>query len=59
MCAELKPQFCKQAGETLVKATRPWERIAVDFKGPVKGKISYVLVVIDEFSRFPFAFPLP
>ena len=59
MCAELKPQFCKQAGETFVKATRPWERIAVDFKGPVKGKIPYVLVVIDEFSRFPFAFPLP
>ena len=56
MCAELKPQFCKQAGETLVKATRPWERIVVDFKGPVKGKMSYVLV-IDEISRFHLRFP--
>ena len=35
---------------TLIKAT-------IDFKGPVKGKHPYLLVVIDEFSRFPFAFP--
>ena len=35
ICSELKPQFFKQAWETLVKATRSWERIAVDFDGPV------------------------
>ena len=57
ICAELKPQFYKQAGETLVKATRPWERIAIDFKGPVNGKLQYAFVVTDEFNRFPFAFP--
>ena len=57
ICEELKPQFYKQTGETLVKATRPWGRIAIDFKGSVKSKLPYVLVVTDEFSRFPFAFP--
>ena len=28
----------------------------MDFKGPLKGKNPYMLVIIDEFSRFPFAF---
>jgi len=53
----LKLQFYKQVGETLLKTTRPWERIAGDFKRPLKDKLPHVLVVIDEFSRFPFAFP--
>ena len=57
ICAELKPWFYRPQEGTLIKATHPWERIAVDFKGPVKGKRPYLLVVIDEFSRFPFAFP--
>ena len=57
ICAESKPQFYKQAGETVVNATPPWERIAVDVEGPLKGKLSHVLVVIEEFSRFPYAFP--
>ena len=35
----------------------PWERLSVDFKGPLPGKNKYVLFVVDEFSRFPFAFP--
>jgi len=30
--------------------------LAIDFKGPVKGPKPYLLVVIDEYSRFPFAF---
>ena len=29
----------------------------MDFKGPLKGRNSYMLVIIDEFSQFPFAFP--
>ena len=31
----------------------------MDFKGPVQSKSSnrYLLIVVDEFSRFPFAFP--
>ena len=36
---------------------RPWERISIDFKGPMQSKRPYVLFVVNEFSRFPFAFP--
>ena len=36
-CAHLKPRFYKPPPETLIKATRPWERLSIDFKGPVKG----------------------
>ena len=56
VCAELKPRFYKKPSETLTKSTRPWERISVDFKGPVEGKNRYILFVVDEFSRYPFAF---
>ena len=33
------------------------KRLSVDFKGPFPGKNKYFLFVVDEFSRFPFAFP--
>jgi hypothetical protein len=57
-CSEVKPNFVKFQG-TLIKATRPFERLNVDFKGPLptSSKNRYLFVVIDEFSRFPFAFP--
>ena len=31
----------------------------MDFKGPVESKSSnhYLLIIVDEFSRFPFVFP--
>ena len=29
----------------------PWQEVAVDFAGPVKG--SYLLILYDEYSRFP------
>ena len=41
----------------MIKATNAWERLSIDFKGPVKGPKPYLFVVIDEYSRFPFAFP--
>ena len=56
-CAELKPRFFKTEPTKLVKATRSWERLSIDFKGPVKGQYPYLLVVIDEYSRYPFVFP--
>jgi len=31
---------------------RPWQNLAMDFKGPI-GKSFYFFLVIDEFSRFP------
>ena len=57
VCAEIKPRFYEKPKEKLIKAMRPWERISIDFKGPLDGRNKYALFVIDEFSRYPFAFP--
>ncbi|XP_059844160.1 uncharacterized protein LOC132404101 [Hypanus sabinus] len=61
ICAECKPHFYCPDTAQLVKATRPFERLSVDFKGPLPSTDSnvYFLSVIDEFSRFPFAIPCP
>ena len=56
-CAEVKPQFFKPESQTLIKAVRPWDRVSVNFKGPVSGPHPYLLIVVDEHSRFPFVFP--
>ena len=60
-CAELKPQFYSYDDKTLIKATKPFERINIDFKGPLVSNTRnrYMLVIIDEFSRFPFCFACP
>ena len=59
ICAELKPSFYKPIITQLIKATEPFERISIDFKGPVPSisHNKYLLVIIDEYSRFPFIFP--
>ena len=61
VCAELKPQYYRPAEGTLIKATQLMERISIDFKGslPTSSRNPYLRTVIDEFSRFPFAFPCP
>lgn len=58
VCAELKPRFLKLSGK-LIKATAPFERLNIDFKGPVPSETrnQYILTIVDEYSRFPFAFP--
>jgi len=56
-CAEVKPQFFQPASRTLIKAIRPWDRLSADFKGPVPGPRPYLLIVVDEYLRFPFVFP--
>ena len=58
-CAEIKPKFFKPTESHLIKATQPMERLSIDFKGPLPSasKNKYLLTVIDEFSRYPFAFP--
>ena len=57
-CLKLKPQFHKSTGK-LIKATQPFERLNIDFKGPLPSvtQNKYILTVVDEYSRFPFAFP--
>ena len=61
ICAELKPAFFKPNNPPLVKAVKPFERLSMDFKGPLPSntKNKYMLTVVDEYSRFPFAFPCP
>ena len=58
-CLKLKPNYVKSNG-TLIKATQPFERINIDFKGPLPTTTGnkYILTIVDEFSRYPFAFPV-
>ena len=59
VCAELKPQFFNSFSGRLIKATQPFERLSIDFKGPIPShsRNKYLLTIIDDYSRFPFAFP--
>jgi transposase InsO family protein len=59
VCAECKPRFVKPEQAHLIKATQPFERLNIDFKGPLPStdRNQYFLTVIDEYSRFPFVFP--
>ncbi|GAB1598560.1 hypothetical protein Ahia01_000133100, partial [Argonauta hians] len=61
VCARWKPRFHTPDAAKLIKATQPMERLSMDFKGPLpsSSKNRYMLVVIDEYSRFPFAFACP
>ncbi|KRY02796.1 Pro-Pol polyprotein, partial [Trichinella patagoniensis] len=54
-----KPRFYQPETATLIKATQPFERLNIDFKGPLPGHQNqrYMFIVVDEYSRFPFAFP--
>ena len=60
-CCRLKPNFYRPETQNLIQALRPFDRLSIDFKGPVPASPGshnrYLLVVIDEYSRFPFAFP--
>ena len=59
ICAELKPQLYRPTPGTLIKSTQPMERLSIDFRGPLPttSRSAYILTVVDEYSRFPFAFP--
>ena len=59
VCTETKPQFHSPAPAQLIKATQPFERLNMDFKGPLKStnRNIYFLNIVDEYSRFPFVFP--
>ena len=58
-CQECKPQYYSPEPSHLIKATQPFERLNIDFKGPVlsDNRCRFLLTIIDEYSRFPFAFP--
>ena len=52
----MKSKFYQPRENTLIKATLPMERSSLDFKGSVPSVNSnnYLLIVVDEFSRFPW-----
>jgi transposase InsO family protein len=58
-CKELKPRFYNPPSSPLISSTRPWERLSMDFVGPLPSSSStrFILVFVDEYSRYPFAFP--
>lgn len=58
-CATTKPRWIRPPDLHVIKASRPWQRISVDFmveKPRTEQGYSCILTVIDEYSRFPFAF---
>jgi transposase InsO family protein len=59
ICNQLKPRFYKPPTGRLIQSTRPWERLSMDFIGPLQSTTAnkYMLVIVDEYSRYPFAFP--
>ena len=62
-CAAKKgPQSKPQAPLQIVLVGAPMERVAVDIAGPFPVSASgnrYIVVVIDYFSKWPEAFPVP
>ena len=56
-CSEVKTRFHKPPAGKLTKATQALERLALDFKGPVKSHNPYLLNIVGEYSRYPFVFP--
>jgi len=58
---DIKPQFYVPEQGTLIKATKPFERLNLDFKGSLTSRTRnvYMFVVVDEYSRFPFCFACP
>ena len=61
VCCECKPQYYHPERVPLIKATQPFKRINFYFKGPLLSNNGnkYFLMVVDEYSRFPFVFPCP
>jgi len=59
ICKLCKPQFYRPEKSNLVKATQPFERLSIDLKGPLPSSTrnKYMLTIVDEYSRFPFAIP--
>ena len=62
-CKECKPRFYKpNSRKSVVRASQPFERLGIHLVGPKtpsgKSGAAHMLAVIDEYSRFPFAFPI-
>ena len=58
ICSEVKPHYACLSQVPLIKATQPFERLSIDFKKPLPSTNhnKCLLVICDEFLRFPFTF---
>lgn len=54
----LKPRFNKPQDMHLIRVTTPFERLDLDFKGPLPSQVKnkYILTITDAYSRFPFVY---
>ena len=52
ICCENKAKFFKPPIVNLIKCLQPFERLSMDFKGPLpsKTKNHYIFTVVNEFS---------
>ena len=61
-CARRRPNFSKKQGLTRrVVAMSPMQWLCIDFMGPLprsKEGFRYIFVVVDVFSRYPWAIPM-
>ena len=52
VCSEIKPRFIRRAPQTLIKASQPFERLSIDFKGPLPSS-SHNRYLLSFSFRFP------
>lgn len=59
ICSQIKPRYFRPPVSSLIRSLHPFDRISVDFIGPKPSstKNKYLLVMVDEYSRFPFVYP--
>ena len=60
-CARIKPQFFDSATNILIHSTAPFQRLSIDYKGPIPVSSTgyrYIFTVVDEYSRFSFLLSL-
>jgi len=61
ICCEIKPRFFKPPLAQLVKSTQPFERISIDFKGPLPSTSQdhYFLTLLTSILAFLLSIPVP
>jgi transposase InsO family protein len=55
-CVSAAKQPTKATLHAWLPATKPWERIHIDYAGPHLGK--YFLIIVDAFSKYPDVIPV-
>ena len=56
-CASAAKQPLKASLHSWPPATKPWQRIHIDYAGPHLGK--FFLIVVDAYSKYPDVIPVP